>query len=412
MLDQERRHSSLAERERLGPVLTLDLVAPSLVLAHAELGRRVRKPARQAIAARLAKTAPDAFAVQIRCVRSCRTLMAARSADRRVPMLVRRGLSELLACVEAWGDAAGVLACVDGGEGRRPVRKSTSIPNAIDGVRLSSAEVALWAQDDNAGCQTGMLRRRDGSILAWHTEEDTIGFLDRPRLARFAVVGAEELYAFIYPYLLPGPAFGWSRTQFHAIDSLHTRRIQPVVGVLSGMAAWLVWRIGPALAAREVLRALAPFIDGCAIHVVSNAAGGVTADSHEIAAQVVKSRHVAARAGSVSLQVNAVSEVSGPLAREEEMRPRSRVLYERRLERMRASALSLARGLDGGSPEAVLRMLSSRRGGTYAYANADVKAHAVAIVSKDDLEVHVGSGPAHRADAYRPQRILSAPFEL
>ncbi len=47
-------------------------------------------------------------------------------------------------------------------------------------------------------------------------------------------------------------------------------------------------------------------------------------------------------------------------------------------------------------------MIASRRGGSYAYANADVKAHAVACVSAAGIEVHVASGPAHPGDVYRP----------
>jgi hypothetical protein len=315
--------------------------------------------------------------------------MTVRAADRRLSKIVRSALEEFVACAEAWGGGVGLESCLDACA-------------RTFGERVSPLELALWAQDDNAGCQTGMLRQRGGAVLAWHTEEDTIGYLDRPRIASFAV-GGEEWCAFVYPYLLPGPAFGWRPGQLHAVDSLYTRRALGALGTLSGVASWLVWRVGPEVEIRELLRSLAPFLDGCAIHVVSSASPSVTADCHEIAGSVVKSRSLGARAGSVSLQVNAVSQTKGPLGREEEMSRRTRGLYERRLARMRAGVARLPRESVGSGPQEVLRMLSSRQGGSYAYANGDVKAHAVALVAPSSLEVHVGAGPADASDVYAPR---------
>jgi hypothetical protein len=47
-------------------------------------------------------------------------------------------------------------------------------------------------------------------------------------------------------------------------------------------------------------------------------------------------------------------------------------------------------------------MLAGRRGGTYAFANADVKAHCVAVIGREGFELHAEAGPACRGDAYRP----------
>jgi hypothetical protein len=386
-------HPSLAHRARLGPIQIEAITAPSLVEAHAELGVRVSEAARWAIAGRLAATPGETLAQQITSIRACRAFMEGRAADERVATPVRHALAELLACLDAWSRPLGLDPCLDG----RP---------PIDGRRLSAEDLALWAQDDNTGCQTGMLRQRDGSVLVWHTEEDTIGFLDRPRLAAITV-GGEERCAFLYPYLLPGPAFGWRAGQFHAVDSLHARRAQPFEGTLSGVASWLVWRLGLEADTAEVLRALAPFVDGCAVHVARSGAGGVSAETHEMAGRALVSRRLGARSGAVTLQVNAVSRSTGPLAREEDMRQGSRILYERRLERMRAGVARVLAQPGGYVPQDVLRMLASRRGGSYAYANADVKAHAVAHVSASGIEVHVESGPAHGDDVYRPQWRVS-----
>ena len=185
-------------------------------------------------------------------------------------------------------------------------------------------------------------------------------------------------------------------------ESIPNNASEPTRGALSGVASWLVWRIGPEMPAREVLRSLTPFVDGSAVHVVSRSRAGVVAESHEVAGSVVKSRRLGARSGSVSVQVNAVCELKGRLGQEEELSPASRALYQRRLDRMKSGIERVGSLPEGYSPQAILRMIASRRGGSYAYANFDVKAHAVAVVSSDRLDVHVGSGPAAPDDVYRP----------
>ena len=224
------------------------------------LGARIQRAARQAVRAEAREDSAGRLEVQLQQTRACRAFLLQLSRARRVPRLVRelaRGVRRLPRCV---------------GHVRVPVGSPPPLDAAVP------SEWALWAQDDNAGCQTGMLRRGGGSVVLWHTEEDTIGFLDAPRVAVFSI-GAEERGAFVYPYLLPGPAFGWGAGQLHAVDSLHTRRDETLGGTLSGVASWLVWRIGRAMDARDVLLSLVPFVDGCAIHVVGSGAP-VTATTH------------------------------------------------------------------------------------------------------------------------------------
>jgi hypothetical protein len=364
----------------------LTLRGASLVEAHRELGARLQKVALRAVLARLAKTPQARLEAQLEQTRACRTFMHQLSRSRRAPKLVRESLAECLACLDAWG--------------------ASVFPPALCPPLAAPSEWALWAQDDNAGCQTGMVRRAGGKVVLWHTEEDTIGFLDAPRVAVFSI-GGDERGAFVYPYLLPGPAFGWGAGQVHAVDSLHTRRDVTLGGTLSGVASWLVWRIGRAMDARDVLLSLVPFVDGCAIHVVG-AGAHVTATTHEIAGRAVLSRTLGRRAGSFIVQVNTVSASSGPVFREEEMSARTHGLYERRLARMRDGVARLLSRPDPSDDE-VLRMLASRRGGSYAYANSDVGAHAVATFAiGEGLAMYVGAGPAARGDVLRPRFFMPA----
>jgi hypothetical protein len=380
----------LAERARLGELAVLTIEEPSLVDAHGALGALLAGPARTAIHARLAKTSPADLVGQLRDARASRSFLETRAADRSVAAVVRRALGEYLDGLDAWSRTAHAEAWL-------------ADPLTIDARRVSAEDLALWAQDDNVGCQTGMLRRADGSVLLWHTEEDMFGYLDHPRLAEI-VLGDESLFAFLYPYLLPGPAFGFCADQIHAIDSLVLRReLGRAAGAFTSVASFLVWRIGAAAPAGEVVRALAPYVDGCAIHVARPTAGGVLAEVHEIGGGWVQSRDLDRCAGAFCVQANAVLRPESPLARLEAFTAEERAPYDDRITRVTAAlARRLGAAIEPG-PEEVLALLADRDGGRYAFANHTVKGHCVARVSAEGLEIHVGSGAAHPGDVHAPR---------
>jgi hypothetical protein len=379
------RDPMLEERRRLGPIELLSIEASSLPEAHRRLGATLAAPASAAIAAQIAATPRPALAQQLATAAASAAFLHARAASREVAAPIRRALTEYLECLAAWAEAAGVDALL--GDAL-----------AVDGRRVTREELALWAQDDNTGCQTGLLRRADGSVILWHTEEDTIGHLDRPRLVSFAV-GGETLSAFLYPYLLPGPAFGFRTGQVHAVDSLHVRRDRTPSGAFTSTVSWLVWRLGPAVDAAAVARALSPCVDGCALVIAQPTSRGVQAAVHELGGRHLASRRLPDRAGARDVQVNMVHRVKGRLGREEALTRRERLKYERRV--ARARDFLHGAGRDPG-PGDLLRMLAGRRGGTYAFANADVKAHCVAVIGREGFELHAEAGPACRGDAYRP----------
>jgi len=243
------------------------------------------------------------------------------------------------------------------------------------------------------------LRRRDGSVLLWHTEEDRLGYLDRPRLASFVVGGATRI-AFVYPYLLPGPAFGYCAEQLHAVDSLVLKRGLARAGAFTSAASFAVWRLGGAVEPRVLLRALAPYLDGCAIHVVRPSGRGVRASVHEIGGRHVQTRCLGPAAGAYCVQANAVLRASSRLAGHELLSPQDRAPYDHRIARVSA-ALRRRLGAPGEPvPQDILRLLASRRGGRHAFANLTVKAHLVARISARGFEVHVGAGAAQPSDHY------------
>lgn len=381
------REAAITTPPRQFVLTARELTASSLVAGHRALGAWLAAPARRAVRLRIAATGPAALTRQIGDARACRSSMEGCARRSSTPGILRRAIDEYFACLDAWSRAAGLDACA----GRLP---------KIAGARVTAEDLGLWVQDDNTGCQTGMIRRHDRSVILWHTEEDTIGYIDAPRLASLRVGGATRS-AFIYPYLLPGPAFGWSDEQAHAVDSLHTRRVDAPVGSYTSVASWLVWRLGPELEVAAVARALRPFVDGCAINVVRRGGGAPSAEVVEIGAGQVQRRVLRARAGEIEAQANAVADPDSALVRSEAMSARQRGLYVRRVERARAAMRALADLPGGASPQAVLRMLADRRGRGYANSNSDVFGHCVAEISAAQLRVHVGAGPAQVGATYR-----------
>ena len=198
-----------------------EIAAASIVEAHRALGAAIARPARAAIAKRLASRSSAALARELDGARSSLGFLEARGGQpaRAVPEAVRRAVDEHVASLDAWADGAG-LARLAKRHGARAI------------------ELAAWAQDDSGGCQTGALRLASGDVLAWHTEEDTIGLFDEPRVVTMRVGGVARS-AFLYPYLLPGPAFGWQRDRFHAVDTLHVDRRRTGAGALTSVASWL-----------------------------------------------------------------------------------------------------------------------------------------------------------------------------
>jgi hypothetical protein len=377
----------LEARRLLGPVQTHTLQAPTIVEAHRALGAWLQAPARSAIRRRLLATRPGALKLELASTRACRAFLEQRAESPRTPEEVRRALADYIECLDAWSRSAGLSACL-------------TPPVAGVDQDVSDEDLGLWAQDDNTGCVTVMLRQAGGSVLVWHIEEDTIGYFDIPRIVSFALPG-QTLSAFLYPYLLPGPAFGWGSGQLHAVDSLHLRR-DGAPGAFTSVAAWLIWRLGRAVDARAIIRALSPFVDGCAINIAQVSGRVAQATTIELGGRYLASRRLRAAPGALSVQTNAVTRADSQFGRAEALRARERALYERR--GLRAQALverARAQG-DEPAPQDIVAMLANRRGGSYALANRDVKAHCVARVSAAGIEVYVEAGSAHAGDLYRP----------
>lgn len=379
------------ERALLGPLEVFELTGRSMADAHGSLGERLGEVVREIAARRWAKTSPKKRAGQIRIARRVRAACASHgrgksAAKSLATEAIVAALAEYQAAVAAWGEGCQLeRVLVDAEE--------------VDGTPITPLDLAYWLQDDNTGCQTGLVRVARSEVLVWHTEEDTIGDFDRSRVACFRV-GQRQWFTFLYPTLLPGPAFGWQADRFQAIDSLHVRRSADDAGLLSGVISWLSWRLGNEVDTAELVAACLPSIDACAINVVRREGDAVTAEIIQFGQNAVAARSLPKPAGRFCVQVNAMEPAPAKLKRLEGLAASERGRYENRIAR---ATEKLSQREAPWTAQALVEMLACRRGGGYAMANRDVKSYCVGRFTSDAFELYVQSGAALKGDRYQPQ---------
>ncbi len=383
-------HLERVELHRKLPMEVLYLPAHDLSFAHFQLGQQLAPIIQRMARKRLRATKQETFVSQILTTRRTLQYLTDRSQDTLLHPIVRRTIHEYLIALSNWARGADL--------DNRLEKRRTPNNQLITGV-----ELAMWLQDDNTGCQTGLVRRKDTSVLFWHTEEDTIGYFDKPRLACFELREG-CWYTFLYPYLLPGPAFGWHNNYFQAIDSLSVQRDTSYRATYSSVASWIAWRLAGQVPTEEIIRAVLPTHDACAINTVMLQENKVTAHNHVYGAYSLITRALPTAAGQHLFQTNLMQDTKGSLAKLEDVKASERTKYCQRAERT-AAALADANDPRDIEPTEVLQMLASKEGGSYAYANKDVKAHCVGVMSRSGLELYVAPDAAQRSDTYAPQFV-------
>ncbi len=376
-------------RERLGPLHFLDFSHLDLVTAHRCLGEAVGGQTRQILGRKLARLDEKKYAEKIRFSRRCHAAMVDRLSSGVLARPLQTALDEYLACLIAWSEGAQLALAAPG----HPAGLT------VDGRPVSALDLALLLQDENQGCQTGVYRDRDGSVFLWHTEEDVEPEpghrFDRLRVVSFGVGGAGPVHAFIYPDLLPGPAFCWGTGFIQAVDSLPVKARPD--GLLANTASWLTMRLAGTVEPQTVFAALAPFADGYALTMAWTQGTSPGAVAVEFAGRHVETRRLSDRAGDYLFQVNIFSNPGSPIALAHELaRPETRQNMEGRLART-ARALNRIH-LAPAAFDGLRYLLACRLGGDYAYANDDVKATVIGRVSAGGVEIRLAEGPARRPE--------------
>ncbi len=392
-----------AVKARLGGLAFLDFTSSDLESAHKNLGQNVKDQVYKILHNKFEHQNPELLAEQIRQVRRCRSILTARAglakADPAIrPVkrpLIRAGLDDYLRCLAAWAEGAEL--------------DDFSHPNLsrfrVDGKAVKGLDLAWLLQHDNTGCQTGLYRRADGSVILWHTEEDGEeegDRFDKLRLFSFQINDEASkrvtVHALIYPDLLPGPAFGWRSDGFiQAVDALLVKQSQPKGGgVLANIASWMTLRLGPRVEPEEVLKAMQPFYDGLAINTVSRTDGRIYPGKCEFFNNTILPCGLAEAPGSYLFQVNVFAQSrEAELLNMESIPAEYRQVFVDRAYRTRRMLNKLRKDSPGQKIELedFFKLITSRAGGDWGYANPDVKAYFLAKVSVQGTEIWLGNGP-------------------
>ena len=386
-----------AVKTRLGKLIFLDFSGSDLAQAHQELGAHVRNQVHKLLRHRLNGLQEDQLRELIQQTRMCHSTLLDRSKSTKVNPVIRSAIQQYLVCLDAWADGAALSGFV---HPRLEHQKSDLSP-------VSARDLALLLQHDNTGCQTGLYRQKDGSVILWHTEEafgsEPGGQFDQLRIASFRAGNGNssvKMNAFIYPDLLPGPAFGWRSDGFaQAVDALLLKPFPQLQGgVLANVASWITLRLGPAVNAQEVIEALGPFQDGYALNIVYSKRGQVYAKKVEFASNLIFPYLLGETPGEFLFQVNVFSQRQRlDLLKLENISLENRKTFEQRIRRTKRV---LKCREPGASSSEELRfffdLLASRIGGEWAYANADLKAYFLNRVSQTGMEIWLGPGAALR----------------
>lgn len=394
----------MATKQRLGEVVFLEFENSDIVTAHQRLGKEVKEQVHKILNRKLNKLSYEEIVDQIRLVRRCRSTITEKSISPRIDGRIRRALSEYLACLSAWSDGIQL-------SGFQHYRLRGLI---VENEPISPDDLALLLQNDNPGCQTGVYREEDNSVTLWHTEEDVEedfgSRFDKLRVVSFSVSEndrAEKINAFVYPDLLPGPAYCWRNNDFvQAVDALFLKQNTRNNGMLANVATWTTLRLGKKVEPKEVIEALGPFIDGYALTVVQEKDGHVLASKIEFADDQMLTTLLDRSTGSFLFQVNVFSKRDASIAiTYENIDWNARKSFEERITRTEC-ALRTVRTPNDVLP-CLFRLLSSRLGGHDAYANAHVKSYFLNKVSNKGMEIWIGAGPAVRGDQPKKLTILA-----
>lgn len=377
-----------ATKQRIGPLQHLDLTDYSFVEAHWRLGEAVGPQARAILHRKLSSLSATQVGESLTLVRQFQSALQARLELLSTPIPVGALLAEYVQCLRAWAEGADLAAAASALE-----------TQDSGGDSFTVMDLALLLQHDNVGCQTGVYRAADGTILLWHTEEDVEekpgSRFDAVRIATFR----DEprcLGAFIYPDLLPGPAYCWRDDGYvQAVDGLILNPYTGSDGLLANIATWITWRLGGSI--QDVIEALGPFHDGYAILGTYPEGSQVTAVKVEFVGELCHSEILDTNPGSYLFQVNAFSEAGATIARTyEALSPEDRRSFAGRVRRTIQAVGTFSPSEVGSSH--CLRLLASRLGGPNAYANSDVKSYLIARVYPTWTELWIGAGPAFKTD--------------
>ncbi len=362
-------------KKQFGPLVYWDIKADTLEEAHYILGERMRNHTKEGLRQKLATIRKSKLHKELLFAQKCRLHLENRESEKVVGKNMKMLLGEYLRCFKAWCKGAGI-----------------------------DEEVGFWLQNENICCQTGMLRAENGSIIAWHTEEEdpAQSYILKPFMANFYIKNQSPLTSFIHPFYLPGTGFSWQKDFFLAVNSFYLKYNSEDGGSLASVFSWMVWRLGTKANFADILKMLCPFIDGYSILFVKKNQDKVEGGIIEFGANKFNIKMLGDTMNDYLFLATIINQNSS-LIRYQTVTKKSKKKYYNRKLRTKVLLTRLFEREKNITVKDILNMLASRWGNGFAYCNKDVKAHVVADMNKDALEIFVGAGPVLKDEL--PKRV-------
>ncbi len=369
-------------KKQFGPLRRFTIHAKSIVAAHEVLGKNMRAEIARVIKSKVATKTPKQFASEILFIRSCAEHFSHRVAKSSAPLSAMG--KTYISCLTAWAKGSGISTSLI------PARYREKVPS------LTALDLAWWLQNDNVGCQTGMMRETDGGVIFWHTEEDNSGYLNKPYVASFKIPGFPPIHAFMYPFLLPGPAFAWNTEFFQAVDFLYVGLKKRTAGTLANSIAWMSLWYGQKVALQKIVAAFGPYFDGYAVNTIKKSKNQkISGDKIEFGADAFFTTTLKTTPGSKLVQANCVSSATSTLFKKyNDSTAKKDWKLRQRVQRVNDWLMSFKKTYHRLPRAADLTsLLASRNGKGYGFANTDVKAYVFGRVGKSNIDVNVDAGP-------------------
>jgi hypothetical protein len=366
----------------------LDYRSESLVSAHFFLGKEVSKQSQILLEKKIREMQPSEFQALISLTRTQLNHLQRLSLDQNKGEIA----NQYLQCLHAWAQGAQLSKI-----------NHLSLDAFKDGdTTISDLEYALFLQNDSQGCQTGLYRDEAGDIYGWHTEEDVSDpgeRLDRIRMAIFRVMDGDQpidIYSFIYPDLMPGPAFAWRSDCFlQMVDSLYLRQIDGIM--LANIAAWCILMVGNIDLTAEIVTFFTPYMDGYAVNVVSNNRNRVSGLKIEFAGDSKAIQWLGTTPRDFLFQVNIISQRDGVFCQTyEEIDLGKLGIFIERDNRSKKAASCFHLFADIRQP--IFELLCSTGPNHAGYMNKHVKSYIYFHMSHSQLEITLAGGPASPND--------------
>ena len=127
----------------------------SLEEAHHKLGKYCRQQIHALLLKQLTRLGEDRFTNEILQLKSVQNYL--KLQNKQLSYL-KYDINAYFSCLTSWTDGANIKSFI---------KKELGI-----NTNISPTDLAFYLQRENYGCQTAILRGKEGRIFYWHTEEE------------------------------------------------------------------------------------------------------------------------------------------------------------------------------------------------------------------------------------------------